>query len=147
MVSGDSSVVGQIAWPLTGRPAVVITGASSGIGRALVEIAVGEGHEVVLIARNPSPLALLEASLGTSAHAVPLDLRRSDVVAEIGAVLSARGLRCEILVNSAGIGLNGRMDELQRPISLTLSPSTFGSRWRLPSLPCRRCGHTALGAC
>jgi uncharacterized protein len=122
MVSGDSSVEGQIskAWPLSGRPAVVITGASSGIGRAFVEIAVGEGHEVVLIARDPASLALLAASLGTSAHTVPLDLRRSEVVAEIGAVLSARGLRCEILVNNAGVGLTGRMDELPAADQLDL---------------------------
>ena len=83
-----------------GRVAVV-TGAASGIGRALAERCAREGMKVVLADVEPGPLAEVEASLlagGGTALAVPTDVSRAAAVealaGEIGPV--------DILFNCAG---------------------------------------------
>jgi short-subunit dehydrogenase len=91
-----------------------------GIGRAQARIAAAEGREVLLVGRNAVSLAALSDSLGPAAYSVPLDLRRLDAASQIGATLSARGLRCEISVNNAGVGLIGPMDQVPAHAQLDL---------------------------
>jgi short-subunit dehydrogenase len=99
------------------QPAVVVTGASSGLGVEFAKLAAAEGAKVVLIARSRPELDALAAYLdpsGRSAMVLDLDLAARDAGDVIARELEARGLYCHILVNNAGFGLFGDAVELDR---------------------------------
>lgn len=104
------------------RPAIVVTGASSGIGLEIARIAAREAP-VVLIARSQERLAQLAGEIiasGGVAHPLPLDLGRGSAVAAIETCLNENGLYCDVLVNNAGFGLVGPADRLDREEQLAL---------------------------
>src|SRR5262245_16686247 len=91
-------------------PAVVITGASSGIGREIARIAAREGYALLLLGRSESALDELEAELktqGTVVSALSVYLEDRHAIKKIDQALAARNLYCDILVNSAGFGAFG----------------------------------------
>jgi short-subunit dehydrogenase len=99
------------------QPAVVVTGASSGLGVEFARLAAAEGARVVLIARSRPELDALAADLdrsGRSTVVLALDLSASDAGELIARELEAHDLYCHILVNSAGFGLFGAAVELDR---------------------------------
>ncbi|OAP42511.1 short-chain dehydrogenase [Sinorhizobium glycinis] len=92
------------------RPAVVVVGGSRGIGKAIAEVAVRDGAAIVLVARSPDGLAAAAADMlkaGGEAFSVALDLLAGDAARQLESFLSANGLFCDVLVNSAGYGLRG----------------------------------------
>ncbi len=98
------------------RPAIVITGASSGIGRAISLLAASDGP-VVLAARSRDGLEDTAAAIrarGGEAHVLPLDLEARDAAGSLAAGLVALGLHCDVLVNNAGFGLVGLAADLPR---------------------------------
>ena len=62
----------------TVAPAVVITGATQGIGRALAEEFARDGHTLVLVARDETKLAATARSL-TEAHGIGVKLFACDL--------------------------------------------------------------------
>lgn len=101
--------------PSERRPAALVTGASSGIGRALAELFAADGHELVLVARSTDVLSALAAELaerhGARAHAVPADLAVRDAPAVIAEESVALGLQITHLVNNAGFAVYGPFTE------------------------------------
>lgn len=93
------------------RPATLVTGASSGIGRELARLA-ARTDEVMLTGRDEAALRALAHELGGKAHWHACDLGRPGAPAELMAAMSARGLHCHRLVNNAGFGLVGQAHEL-----------------------------------
>jgi NAD(P)-dependent dehydrogenase (short-subunit alcohol dehydrogenase family) len=99
---------------LGGRTAVV-TGGSSGIGRAMA-ISLGRaGARVVLVARREGPMADVVAELrdaGVDGHAISADLAdRAAVTAVAEQILATYGAP-DVLVNSAAVNRRPPLDEL-----------------------------------
>ena len=88
-----------------GKGRALITGASSGIGRALAECFAREGHDLVLASRNQAGLLDLASDLkgryGVQAEVIPADLSLPGSAAE----LARRCPPIDILVNNAGMGM------------------------------------------
>ncbi|GGJ13010.1 SDR family NAD(P)-dependent oxidoreductase [Streptomyces brasiliensis] len=100
----------RIATRFRGRTALV-TGAGSGIGRAIALAFAAEGAQVVVAGRRPEPLdetvALIEKR-GGEALAVPTDVSRSaDAEALVAAAVDRYG-SLDVAVNNAGVFRGGR---------------------------------------
>jgi short-subunit dehydrogenase len=94
----------------SGKTALV-TGASSGIGKAFAELLAKKGYAVVLTARRADRLEALAAELtrvhGVATHTIAADLAEPAASEQIVAELTARGLTIDVLVNNAGYGVQG----------------------------------------
>jgi 3-oxoacyl-[acyl-carrier protein] reductase len=99
---------------LEGRTAVV-TGSSKGIGYAIAEALVDAGANVVLSARNAAEVGEAARRLegrGGGVLGVPCDVRRhADVRGMIAQAVERFG-GIDVLVNNAGVGGFGRVDEM-----------------------------------
>lgn len=103
-------------------PAIVVTGAASGIGREIARMAARECSVMVLIDRSKHALDDLAAELnraGTQAHALCFDLASGDTGRRIENELSELDVYCDVLVNSAGFGVFGAAAEVDRDLQLS----------------------------
>jgi len=90
----------------------LITGVSSGLGRALAEAVLRRGEVVIGTLRKKEQLAEFEALAPGRAHACQLDVTDSDKVhATIVRAIEAAG-GVDVLVNNAGYGLAGAAEEV-----------------------------------
>jgi NAD(P)-dependent dehydrogenase (short-subunit alcohol dehydrogenase family) len=87
-------------------PVVLITGTSSGIGRAIAGAFAAKGFEVFGTSRNPhrnEPIAGVEL--------LPLDVSDQASVASVVSTVIQRAGRIDVLVNNAGVGIFGAAEE------------------------------------
>ena len=85
-------------------PIALITGCSSGIGRALANNFKDAGYEVWATARKPADVAQLKAA---GFVAVQLDVNDSLEVDQLSARLKQHGQGLDVLINNAGYGAMG----------------------------------------
>lgn len=94
---------------MTTRTALV-TGASSGIGRATAQMLLDRGHRVIGTSRNPSKIPAEDRLEGVAYRA--LDLTDLHAIEGFVAALGAEGFRVDILVNNAGESQSGPLEDL-----------------------------------
>jgi short-subunit dehydrogenase len=106
------------------KPITVITGASAGIGAALVRVFARNGHRLALVARREDRLRTLADEIAAAGGDRPLvivaDLQRSEATREIGEALAAQGYEPQFMVNNAGFGLVGNAASLDRAEQLAM---------------------------
>ena len=90
--------------------AALITGGSSGIGLAIGRMLRDEGFELTLVSRRPERVQAAAEELG--AAAVAADVGKAEDCERLVAEHRERFGRIDVLVNSAGIGIAGRVEEL-----------------------------------
>ncbi len=94
-----------------GTPRVwLITGASSGFGRAIATAAVAGGDTVVATARRPQALDELVAAYPGQVEALALDVTDMDAARVVDNVVTEHG-RIDVLVNNAGRTQVGALEE------------------------------------
>jgi NAD(P)-dependent dehydrogenase (short-subunit alcohol dehydrogenase family) len=93
-----------MSWLTTFRDrVVVVTGASSGIGRATAVAFASAGSRVALVARRRTELEALAAEMPTEAAVLPTDVTDPRAVRACFDAVAARFGRVDIVVNNAGI--------------------------------------------
>ena len=93
----------------------VITGAGSGVGRAIALKFAAEGWRVALVGRRAEPLAETIALADPGAHerlaSFPCDVSEPDAVATMGTAVAGRFGDVDVLVNAAGLNVRQRSFE------------------------------------
>ncbi len=95
---------------------VLLTGASSGIGRELAKCFAAEGCRLVLVARKKKALEALADELRntfkTQSEVLTTDLAEPEAPQRLFNHLKVNGTKVDVLVNNAGFGAKGRFVEL-----------------------------------
>ena len=132
--------------PVNDTPVWLITGCSSGLGRALAARVLARGHRVIATARQPETLAELVAADPHRCRALALDVADAPQVAPVVAQAAGAFGRLDVVVNNAGYGLVGAVEEYdEAQITRNFETNFFGAlrviRAALPILRAQRRGH------
>jgi NAD(P)-dependent dehydrogenase (short-subunit alcohol dehydrogenase family) len=123
----------------------LITGVSSGFGRALAEAALSDGHTVAGTVRNDADRRAFEA-LGRGAHALVLDVTDTKAIAPAVASVENGIGAIDVLVNNAGYGHEGileesSVDDLRRQFEVNVFGAVAMIQAVLPCMRKRRAGN------
>lgn len=112
----------------------LVTGASSGIGKACSLALLQEGWQVVLVGRRADALAAAVAAAGpnaSNAHAMPTDLSQEAEVKALFDQIRTRFGRLDLVFNNAGISLPYTLpgdlsgDEWRRAVDINLNGAFY----------------------
>lgn len=126
---------------------VLITGASSGIGRACAEVFAREGARLILAARREDRLADLTGGLAVKTLPLALDVRNRAAVEETIAGLPAAWADIDVLVNNAGLSLGletlyeGAATDWEDMIDTNIKGLLWLTRAVVPGMVARDRGH------
>lgn len=129
----------------------LITGATSGIGRAVADIFAENKYNLIVTGRRSERLQELKAALerqhGTSVLALCFDVRDNDEVVRNIESLPVEWRNIDVLVNNAGlaVGLNhiqdGVLDDWERMIDTNIKGLLYVTRAVSPLMVARNSGH------
>ena len=129
---------------------VLVTGASSGIGRAAALRLAGAGATVLLVARSEDLLAEVEAEVaaaGGTAYPCPCDLTDLDQVDVLVSKVLDRHGHVDVLVNNAGMSIRrkvrhsvDRFHDFERPMQLNYFAAVRLTMGLLPAMVERESG-------
>lgn len=124
---------------------LLITGVSSGFGRALAEAALAAGHRVVGTVRKADAKREFE-SLSAAAVGRVLDVTDFDAIDGVVAEIEANVAPIDVLINNAGYGHEGILEEsplaeLRRQFDVNVFGAVAMIKAVLPFMRARRRGH------
>lgn len=124
----------------------LITGVSSGLGRAFAEGALNAGHRVIGTVRQAEDAASFAALADGHAHALTLDVTDYANIPAAVADAEQKVGPVDVLVNNAGYGHEGvleesSMDDLQRQFAANVYGPVAMMKAVLPGMRARRRGH------
>lgn len=135
---------------MTGKPTIVLTGAGSGIGRALAREQARRGLALALLDRDEKALRVLAEEL-PAATPYGCDVGDEAAVAKVRDAIDATGADIRAVVCSAGISVAGPVEqlpieEIRRAMDVNFWGVVHASRAFLPALrdSARRHGRASL---
>lgn len=140
---------------MTSVKTILITGVSSGFGRALAQEALAAGHRVIGTVRNHEAKQAFEALDPQAAFGRLLDVTHFERIDEVVAEIESTVGPVEVLVNNAGYGHEGIMEEsslteLRRQFDVNVFGAVAMIKAVLPGMRQRRHGHiiniTSMGS-
>lgn len=123
-----------------------ITGCSTGFGRYLAVEALAKGYQVVVAARNPNDVQDIISKYPATAIAVKLDVMSKEQIAESVNVAIEKFGKIDVLVNNAGIGYFGAIEEseeaeVRRMFEINVFGLAHMTQAVLPFMRKQRSGH------
>jgi NAD(P)-dependent dehydrogenase (short-subunit alcohol dehydrogenase family) len=123
-----------------------ITGASTGFGRLLAEEVLKSGGRVIATARKPEQVADFSEKYPDTAVVFPLDVTQPEQIVSVAAKAIAAFDRIDVLVNNAGYGIAGGIEEATEAEFLPVfETNVLGlirvTRAFLPQFRTQRAGH------
>ena len=121
----------------------VVTGASKGIGKAVVEKLASEGFEVAVCSRSITNLEALktdfETKYATTIHIFVADVSKKEEIQNFGKFIIGLKLPIHVLVNNAGLFLPGKIleeadDTLETLINTNVYSAYYLSRILVPEM-------------
>jgi 3-hydroxy acid dehydrogenase/malonic semialdehyde reductase len=131
------------------KKTVLITGATSGIGKATAELMAKNNYKVILCGRRQDRLSELEAALSeyTEVHTLAFDVRDKEAVLERIGSLPESFSTIDVLINNAGNahGLDpiqtGDLDDWDAMIDINVKGLLYVSKAIIPQMTERKSGH------
>ena len=84
---------------------ILITGASSGFGKATAKLLAKEGHKLILVARRKELLKQLQKELSSNTYTATVDVRDKNQIEDLFKNLPEEFRDIDVLINSAGLAL------------------------------------------
>src|SRR5690242_13130051 len=132
----------------TARGITLVTGASSGIGAAIVERLVADGWKVIAAARRVDRLAGLGTRLGSRCHPIALDVTDAESVSTLVSRVPEDWRAIQVLINNAGHDIGGRttfdrqaVDDMLSTIETNVAGMMRVTRAIIPIMLDRQEGH------
>jgi NAD(P)-dependent dehydrogenase (short-subunit alcohol dehydrogenase family) len=127
-------------------PVWLITGCSTGLGRALAEAVLKHGHRAIVTARNPAQIQDIVARYPKTSLAVQLDVADYSQIDRAVAAAERTFGRIDVLVNNAGYGYLAAVEEGEEQEIRTMFETNFFGlaaliRRVLPGMRARARGH------
>ncbi|TDE06643.1 SDR family NAD(P)-dependent oxidoreductase [Flavobacterium hiemivividum] len=127
----------------------LITGATSGIGKATAQILAKNNYKIILCGRREDRMAELEKELSqlTAVHSLLFDVRDKQAVSDCIASLPEAFSKIDILINNAGNahGLDpiqtGDLDDWDAMIDINVKGLLYVSKAIIPQMIERKSGH------
>ncbi len=130
---------------------VLITGASSGIGRGCAGVFAMAGANLILLARRKDKLEeladILKKEFGTNSYCIECDVRNYDEVTEKINKIPAKWKKIDVLINNAGLarGLDkiqdGLLSDWEEMIDTNVKGLLYVSKAVMPGMIKRKTGH------
>jgi NAD(P)-dependent dehydrogenase (short-subunit alcohol dehydrogenase family) len=123
----------------------LVTGCSTGLGRAFAEAVIDHGHNAVVTARDVAKVQDIAANYPDTSLALPLDVTNDDQVTAAVRAAEERFGSVDVLVNNAGYGYRAAIEEGEDgPVHQLFDTHVFGTvrtiKAVLPGMRARRTG-------